>query len=277
MSDAYSLPYTQRHYFVDEAEDSTIFGSRGRVLVGTAGCSTFFMLGALQVEDPAALTVELDALRGICAADERLQIIPSFKKTQQAFHAKDDADVVRARVFEVLARHDLRFFAVIADKRAHLNFIREQNERGTIYRYGANSLYDSMVPRLFRDRLHKADVIAVRFAKRGHRDRTTALQRAIDKARRRFERKWQKENDATIFVEAADPHRHAGLQAADYFLWALQRMYERGQDRYWELVRHRASLIVDADDRADRGYGEHYGKGGPVLSTLLTRKRVPGI
>ena len=28
-----------------------------------------------------------------------------------------------------------------------------------------------------------------------------------------------------------------GLQAVDYFLWALQRLYEQDEDRYWETIR----------------------------------------
>ena len=46
---------TIRNYYVDEGGDSTLFAERGRVLVGTTGCSRFFMLGLLDVADPAGL------------------------------------------------------------------------------------------------------------------------------------------------------------------------------------------------------------------------------
>ncbi len=277
MSDTNSPTYSAHYYFVDEAGDPTIYDRKGRVVVGQPGCSTFFALGTLEVGDRAALAADLESLRQELALIESVRRAPSFRKTMTAFHAKDDTDTVRTRVFERLANHDVRFFALVVDKRAHQLFVKGQNEGGTRFRYRPNSIYDSMTVRLFQDRLHKADVVDVRFARRGKSDRTAALYAAIEMARDRFEKKWKKVNDATIFVEAASPVQHPGLQAADYFLWALQRMFERGEDRYWEMIRHRVSLVVDADDRARRAYGEYYLKGSLRLATLLERKRVPGI
>jgi hypothetical protein len=43
-----------RHYFVDEAGDGTIFDAKGRVIIGSEGCSKFFMLGLLDVDHPCA-------------------------------------------------------------------------------------------------------------------------------------------------------------------------------------------------------------------------------
>ena len=52
-----------RHYFIDEGGDSTIFSRRGKVLVGTEGCSRFFILGLLEVSEPTALQRRLEELR----------------------------------------------------------------------------------------------------------------------------------------------------------------------------------------------------------------------
>lgn len=48
----------RKHYFVDEAGDPTLFGARGKILVGSEGCSRFFMLGLADVDDPPALTAD---------------------------------------------------------------------------------------------------------------------------------------------------------------------------------------------------------------------------
>ena len=48
-------PLSIRHYFVDEGGDSTLFSRTGKVLVGTEGCSRFFILGLLDVPNPSAL------------------------------------------------------------------------------------------------------------------------------------------------------------------------------------------------------------------------------
>ena len=49
--------------FVDEAGDPTIFNGDGEVIIGDNGCSRFFMLGKLEVDDPNLLSTQLTALR----------------------------------------------------------------------------------------------------------------------------------------------------------------------------------------------------------------------
>ena len=52
-----------RHYFIDEGGDSTLFSRKGKVLIGSEGCSSFFMLGMLEVPDPSVLQSSLGDLR----------------------------------------------------------------------------------------------------------------------------------------------------------------------------------------------------------------------
>lgn len=54
--------------------------------------------------------------------------------------------------------------------------------------------------------------------------------------------------DIHLNVSAATPKKHAGLQAVDYFIWALQRLYERGEDRYVEYLWWAFRLVHDIDD-----------------------------
>ena len=59
-----------RHYFVDEGGDSTLFSKTGKVLVGTEGCSRFFILGLLDVPNPSvfrtyAFSLKVPLIRGI--------------------------------------------------------------------------------------------------------------------------------------------------------------------------------------------------------------------
>ena len=82
------------YYFVDEAGDLTLFGRRGKVLVGTPGCSRFFMLGVAQLPDPAAVERALNALRTGLLADPYFKGVPSMRperrRTAMFFHAKND-------------------------------------------------------------------------------------------------------------------------------------------------------------------------------------------
>jgi len=51
---------------------------------------------------------------------------------------------------------------------------------------------------------------------------------------------------------------HFLLGLLDYFLWATQRLFERGEDRYVSYLTSRISLIHDVDDKRNADYGEYY-------------------
>ncbi len=173
-------------------------------------------------------------------------------------------------------RHDLRFFAVVRDKRRIVQLVRAHNLTQPQYRYHPNQLYDRCVARLFKERLHKDSAYRIVFAKRGTADRTAALRRALENSRHNLRRSWGIEGTAPIEVVPSVPVTDPSLQDADYFLWALQRLYERSEVRYWEFVWSKVSLVHDVDDVQNNEYGEYYSQRSP-LTLAAVQKRSPGI
>ena len=270
---AYILDSDQR-FFVDEAGDASIFDRRGRVMLGQSGCSRFFILGFLQLPGPERLQRDLNDLRTRLLTDPYFANIPSMqpaaRKTAQVFHATDDIPEVRWQVFQLLrAQSDLRFLAVVRDKQQVLSYVRQRNETDTTYHYHPNELYDYLVRRLFVNSLHKAAGYEIVFARRGKSDRTEALDTALAAARRRFTEKWGKSASAPILVKPAWSYEYGGLQAVDYFLWAVQRLYERGDDHYVQYVNDSISLIHDLDDTRAAQYGAYYTKKKPLTRAAL--------
>lgn len=258
----------QRHYFVDEAGDPVLFDARGNAMPGQEGCSKHFILGVLDVPDPVSLAAELEALRAQLLADPYFHGVPSMqperRKTAWAFHAKDDLPEVRREVFKVLMTHEVRFFAVVRDKARVLDYVRQRNRNDVAYRYRPNELYDSMVSRLFKDRLHLTPEVNVCFAERGKSDRSAALAAALETARQRFNAKWQRSTQSVIRARESSPARDVPLQAADYFLWALQRHYERRESRYLDLVWPKVGLVHAVDETDVAPYGAYYTKKKPL-------------
>ena len=263
-----------RHYFVDEGGDSTLFANRGKVIIGKEGCSHFFMLGLLDVADPAGLQRSFDELRARLVNDPYYQNVPSMQangqKTALIFHAKDDLPEVRKEVFTLLRNTDgLGYFAVVTDKWRVLEYVRQQNERGSDYHYRPNELYDYLARRLFKNLLHKDGGYEIMFARRGAADRTEALRYALETARERFAKQWNITSNAPMHVSAASPLGNAGLQAVDYFTWALQRLYERGEERYLAYVWPMVHLVQDIDDKRKADYGAYYTRKKPLTAAAL--------
>ena len=236
MTPPKTRPLSIRFYFVDEAGDGTLFDRRGRVLVGTEGCSRYFILGLLDVRQLDPLAQEIEALRAQLLADPYFRKVPSMqpeaKKTELAFHAKDNVPEVRREVFHLLLQHDLRYFAVVWDKGKVIEYVRQRNQQESSYRYNPNELYDYLVRPLFKNLLHKDEEYHICFSRRGKADGTFALRQALEAARQRFGARWGIASNAPINVVAGAPPASAGLQAADHCLWALQRLYEHREERY---------------------------------------------
>jgi hypothetical protein len=76
-------PEVIHHYFVDEAGDTTLFSKRGRVLVGTEGCSSVFMLGLAHIPDPDGATQKLNQLRMELLSDPYFKNVPSMKPEEK--------------------------------------------------------------------------------------------------------------------------------------------------------------------------------------------------
>jgi len=254
------------HYFVDEAGDLTLFGRRGKVLVGTPGCSRTFMLGVAHLPNPDAAADALDSLRAKLLAEPYFRGVPSMqpdgRKTAVCFHAKDDLPEVRREVFKLLPSLGAKIQVVIRRKTELVNL--SKFFRSSRRRLSEEDVYDDLVMRIFRNLLHKADENRIVFARRGKGARHVALVRAIKRAKGNFERKWGRPSDKPTMLRSAYPHESTGLQVIDYYLWALQRLYERGEDRFFELLRSGYRLIVDLDDKRNKPYGEYYTDGNPL-------------
>jgi hypothetical protein len=103
-------------------------------------------------------------------------------------------------------------------------------------------------------------------AKRGNKSRTQAFRTAIEKAEARFEGQYGIRRAATVDIVASTPPERTGLQAVDYFLWALQRYCERDESRYIELIWNQVVEIDDMDRIEGGRRGVIYNKKRPLIT-----------
>ena len=264
------------HYFVDEAGDPTLFARRRHPIVGQEGCSNYIILGKLEVDDPDSLNRDLESLRAELLADPYFKSVPSMQpdegKTAVMFHAKDDLPEVRYRVLKLLASQAVSFYAVVQDKHRLVEQVLARNQADPDYWYRENELYDDLVHHLFKSRFHRGDHFEICFARRGKSDRTAALQLALDQARQTYEQTWGVRTKTTIHIRASTPRDSGGLQAVDYFLWALQRLYEKGEDRFWEVVRPQGKVVYDMDDTRTAAHGSYYTPSNPLTLAARAKK-----
>lgn len=232
------------HSYVDEAGDPTLFGrKRGSgIIVGNEGCSKFFIMGKLEVADPEGLSKKLTSLRQELLADPYFAGVPSFAperpKTAHGLHANNDLPEVRYQVFKLLRElgDKLRFHAVVADKTVLATQEVKRREQDPKARYQENSVYDGLIRELYGKFHRIADEFHIWIARRGKNDRNKALRTAIEDAERDFETKFGFGREAEWHINVSDPNTTVCLQAVDYFLWAVQRFYERKESRFLDMM-----------------------------------------
>jgi hypothetical protein len=255
-------------YFVDEAGDGVLFGPKGRNRLEDKDARRFFILGMVRLSDPEKVESVLQELRAQVLSHPLYASIhtlrPEVGKTARFFHAKDDHAEVRAKVFETLLTQDFKFYAVIKDMRAVLDYVRSRNQMNSSYRYHPNELYDLTVRMLFKHRLHQHEQVHITFARRGKSDRTASLRTQLELARKKLVDERGIQRETTITILPAHPWDAVGLQVADYCLWALQRCYENHEARFLHAIWPKVSLIHDVDDKTSAEYGRYW-----------TRKNLP--
>ena len=254
------------NYYVDEAGDLTLFDKRGRVIVGQEGVSRMFMVGVAHLPDTEIARQKLEDLRTALLADPYFKGVPSMQpdsgKTAFYFHAKDDLPEIRREVFRLLSEFGAKVIVGIRRKEYLVSAARFFFQRGEKFR--SDEVYDDLIKRLFRNLQHKASENRIIFAIRGKSFRQHAFEQAIERAKVNFEIKTGIASHSKTLVVPAYSSQFAGLQIIDYYLWALQRLFERGEDRFFNLVAKDYRLIMDLDDKRNRPYGEWYSDTNPL-------------
>ncbi|QIK63433.1 DUF3800 domain-containing protein [Leucobacter viscericola] len=139
------------------------------------------------------------------------------------FHAVDDSLTTRAEMFELIAQHPARFGATFMLKANAHDHVR-QREKIWMYKY---TLYRHLASILLELR-GRYDTIHVVAAEIGMQAKRSAVRLAVEDVCQQLEK------GADIRPHIWRSSTSAGLQIADYGLWAIQRHVIRGESWQYE-------------------------------------------
>ncbi len=234
------------HLFLDEAGDTTFFG-KGRVpILGQDGVSLCFGLGMIKFAAPVAeVRRQVEALCRAVEADDYLNRIPNVAKRVQSggffFHAKDDSPEVRERLFKWIRATDCSLEMVVGRKIPAL-FARKHNGKDSEF-------YADLLSHLLKNKLKIGQRQVINIAERGKTTRNHVLELAMTKARERFAKKQDAaEISSEVVFNVQNQCTEPLLCVPDYLAWTVQRVFERGETRYYDFMWERISLVVDLYD-----------------------------
>lgn len=246
------------HRFLDESGDTTFFG-KGKVdIVRQNGVSKTFSLGMVHIKQELAVTRQrIVELQNYIVNDPYFKGLPSVQKRQERggffFHAKDDYPDVRKVFFDFL--RELPFSLEV--------FVGRKISRLFIAKHNANEdeFYADLLSHLLKNKMNKERLV-LNVAARGNSTRMAVLESAARKAKQRFLAKNHgSETRCKIVFNVQTPLSEPLLAIPDYALWAVQRVFEAGETRYYDALfeAKKIPLVVDLYDRSRyQNWGNYY-------------------
>jgi hypothetical protein len=159
----------------------------------------------------------------------RRQLAWEGAELNSSFHATADKQAVRDRVYQVLLQKPFSVQATIMEKSKAQPQVR--TDRARFYKYGYYYHFRYGVSKSVQP---KSDLLVTTASIGTHRERA-AFQNAVKDVMNQTVKggEWR-----TDFMPAdSDPC----LQVADYCAWAIQRKWERGDTRSYDLIKDRIS------------------------------------
>ncbi|MEM8527932.1 MAG: DUF3800 domain-containing protein [Bacteroidota bacterium] len=243
------------HRYLDEAGDTTFFG-KGKVnIVGQNGVSKCFILGAVKFKEPlAAIRKNVLALQKQVCSDPYFSEVPSIQKKKTKggyyFHATDDVPEVRKLFYDYIKTINCTFEAVVGRKIMGI-YTNKHNGKEAEF-------YADLLSHLIKNKLNKGGKLILDIASRGNSTKNNNLQLALQKAITRNSKKGKQVSTSIVF-NVQNHSTEPLLNVSDYFCWAIQRLFERGETRYYNFLMDKISLVVDLYDSENyQNSGNYY-------------------
>lgn len=190
-----------KHVFIDESGDLGKFGSK------------YFTIAGIFVDRPKALAKIIKKLRQR-KLKKKLKQLPELK-------ANKSPPEVREFVLKKVAGFDCKIFAVVVDKSMIYDYLFSAKDK--LYNYLCGVLL-SFIP------LDKGRLVITIDKKHGN----TALREEFGSYIRR--RMWWSHPLVKIEIYHLPSHARNELQVADFVAWCINRKYNTGDERYFEIV-----------------------------------------
>ena len=208
-------------------------------MVATGQASKFIVISAVVTEDPAniqkhILQAKLDALN-----DPFLGGAISVKDSIEVLHANENLPVFRKHFFNSIAMlSGFMSLVLVADKTKVIE--KSHRENGDVF-------YNFLCARLLRSVLHTHEECCVVISRKDAKLKVREnLNKEIDKIRLEFLEQGKAESIPKISFEHHPHYVHSALQVADYIGWAVHRLYEEGDRKAYDLIKHKVSFVKEA-------------------------------
>ena len=237
-----------KHNYLAHTGDTAFYGKGKKIILGQKGVSNCFGIGIVEFNKPEKnIRLEIEKLQRQITHDKYLNSIKSVKKRidegQFYFHACDDPPEIRMLFYKFIKKLDLDFKFVISHK--VLKIFRN------IYIKNEINFYADLLSQLFSSDFDRDINIILNFSNRGNSQDTSSIKMGLSYAKRLFEYYHKDFEVKTKYcLNIVNNKQEPLLSVVDYLCWAMSRVYEKGDKRYYDyLKKYKPSLIIEMYDK----------------------------
>jgi hypothetical protein len=172
----------------------------------------------------------------------RMQLAVDGVELGEFFHASEERQAVRDRVFSIIKSSDVVVDAVVLDKKKTLPGIAENHD--TFYKLAWKLLFKY----ISEERLKDESEIFIAASSIGTKREKTLFRQALQSVALAHS---GNKKVATAFWAAGS---HPLLQVADYCSWAIQRWKERDDNRSWVLIESKVKSCFEPFKDSEKTY-----------------------
>lgn len=214
----------RKYLFADEAGCFTF--NRGQ------NVSTYFIICTVLADD---LNFAADLVK------LRRKMIWGREEVRDFFHATEDKQAIRDQVFDVIRQHPITVQATICEKSKAQPAITRNKAR--FYKYPWFYQFKHAIA----PKISKGDDLLITAASVGtKKERATFTRELDDVMSQTVTARWA--------VDFRPSYCDPCLQVADYCAWAIQRKWERGDTRSYDLIKHQITYEYDLWQRGTTHY-----------------------
>lgn len=242
---------SKSYIFLDESGKPEVFSRKGTNLVQAGTASKHLVISAVRTNDHLAVQQAVTEFRLKLLTDKGLVETFSPAYSLNAFHAQTDYPIVRKLFFEWISgcSLDLKISVIVAEKLKAYPQLQQD----------AGRLYATVAGQLLMRFLHTAEDIEAIFSRRDAslkaRERLNLI---VDTLRIAYAKNHEMGPKTTVSYYHNPHYTHGGLQIADYVAYAVFQVFEKGDRRWYEIIKNRIGYIQDIFNK------KSYARGNPL-------------
>src|SRR3990167_9366535 len=223
------------YIFIDESGKPEVYSARGVNLVEARKATKFLVLAAVRCNNQLLLQQHITDFKSILLKDVQLLKIFSSAYALDSFHAQTDYAEVKVKFYQFINTLDVKIDALVVDKLKCYEPLRRNPGR----------MYGVMAGQLLKNICHQTEETEVIFSRKDSKLKLREeLEVEVERIRLEYLAQHPNiESQISINYQHNPHYTHGGLQVADYIAYAVLKLFEKTNRRWYEIVGEKIGKI----------------------------------